>query len=128
MFRSVLLIDDNDMENHINKGKIERCHFAAKVQIAKTAMSGIEFLKTFSKTPERLPEIIFLDVLMPEVDGFGFLEMYNELSDFVKLRTRIIMLTASIDFIDFRRAMSNPYVYNYLKKPLNIEELLAMAA
>ena len=127
-FRCVLLIDDNDIDNFTNKKKIEQCNFAGQIHLAKNANDGISLLKQLEKTPHLLPEIIFLDIKMPEVDGFGFLKLFESLSDAVKSKCNIIMLTSSIDSIDYNRALSNPFVINYLKKPLNIEELMMIAA
>ena len=127
-FRSILLIDDNDTDNYVNKRIIEKSRFAEQVYTLKSAKDAINFLKNLEEFPEHLPEIIFLDIKMPEIDGFGFLKLYANLSDTIKNKCSIIMLTSSVDPIDYNRALSNPHVFNYLKKPLNIEELLAIAA
>ena len=72
--------------------------------------------------------MIFLDIVMPGIDGFGFLRLFNKCDDVIKSKCHIVMLTSSVDSIDYYRALSYPYVINYLKKPLNIEELFAIAA
>ena len=69
---------------------------------------------------------LFLDLYMPETDGFGFLDLYAQLSNSIKDKCRLIIVS-SADGIDYDRAILNPHVYSYLKKPSNTLELLALA-
>jgi CheY-like chemotaxis protein len=126
--RTILLVDDNDLDNHVNTKIIKRCNFADSIHSVNSAKSAIKFLNGLITNPEKLPDLIFLDIVMPEVDGFGFLRMFYKCDEVIKSKCRIVMLTSSVDSIDYYRALSYPYVINYLKKPLNIEELFAIAA
>jgi CheY-like chemotaxis protein len=115
----VMLVDDNELDNFINKKLLENEKFADTVIVQQSAQSALEELKKLQNTPEKLPQIIFLDIMMPHMDGFGFLDEISKLSDTIKNRCKIIMLSTSESFKDLNRANQSRYVYKFLNKPLN---------
>ncbi len=115
----VMLIDDNELDNFINKKLLENENFTDTVLVHQSAQSALEELKKLENTPERLPQIIFLDIMMPHMDGFGFLEEVNKLSEKIKKHSKIIMLSTSESFKDLNRANQSKYVFKFLNKPLN---------
>ena len=112
------MIDDNDIDNFINKKLLLKTKFAVDIVEKKSATSALDYLKSMVDEPENVPDIIFLDIMMPVMDGFDFLEEYDSLSDVIKSRCRIIMLSSTESFKDLNRANSNKYVYKFLNKPL----------
>ena len=114
-----MLIDDNELDNFINKKLIESESFADKVMIHASAQSALEELKKISGNTSSLPDIIFLDIMMPHMDGFGFLEEFNKLPDTVKKHCKIVMLSTSESFKDLNKANQDKNVYKFLNKPLN---------
>ena len=115
----VMLIDDNELDNFINKKLLENENFAESVIVHQSAQSALDELKKLENNPERLPQIIFLDIMMPHMDGFAFLEEVNKLSEKIKKHSKIIMLSTSESFKDLNRANQSKYVYKFLNKPLN---------
>ena len=115
----VMLVDDNELDNFINKKLLENEMFAETVIVHQSAQTALAELKKLENTPDRLPKIIFLDIMMPHMDGFGFLEEINKLSDGLKKHSKIIMLSTSESFKDLNRANQSKYVYKFLNKPLN---------
>jgi CheY-like chemotaxis protein len=115
----VMLVDDNELDNFINKKLLENEKFADTVIVHQSAQSALEELKKLESTPERLPQIIFLDIMMPHMDGFGFLEEINKLGDKINKHTKIIMLSTSESFKDLNRANQSKNVFKFLNKPLN---------
>ncbi len=117
-FESVLLIDDESIDNFINERIITTSFFSSSVVVKTTADEGLEYLK---KNFENLPRFIFLDLNMKVHDGFWFLEQFQILASenpVYKENCKIIVLSSSISEAEIIRASSNPNVFKYLNKPL----------
>jgi CheY-like chemotaxis protein len=128
--KNVLLVDDNEVDNFINKKVLSAYPSIGKITIKTSAKSALEFLKSHSATPSLLPDVIFLDISMPELDGFGFLNEFSKLPPDLIDKCHIIMLTSSEDEMDRKKAMLNPCVKKYLLKPLSsykLEEFFSMS-
>lgn len=124
----VLLIDDSDIDNLVNRKVLEKAGLSRSITVKKSAASAFEWLKEIAVSePENIPDMIFLDIRMPETDGFGFLEMFEELPMAIHLKTRIVMLSSSIDTEDYKRAMENRFVIHFLNKPLNKEAVIKVS-
>jgi CheY-like chemotaxis protein len=116
----ILLIDDSEIDNLVNKRMLERAGFQGKITVKKSALAAIEYLQNMCTSEyDELPDIIYLDIRMPEIDGFGFLELFGKLPDRIQHKIMITMLSSSIDLDDHRRAMSYPNVISFLNKPLS---------
>ena len=123
-YNVIMLIDDNDLDNFVNKKLIENENFAGQVLIQSSGVSALEHLK--KHTGGEIPDLIFLDIMMPNMDGFGFLEEFDKLNDEVKKKSKIVMLSTSESFKDLNRANQSKYVYKFLNKPLSKSVLEAL--
>jgi len=118
-YRNVMLIDDNELDNFINKKLLENEQFARTIDVHQSATNALDDLRKRSSDPASLPEIIFLDIMMPGMDGFAFLDEFDKLPEPVKKSSKVIMLSTSESFKDLNRANQNRYVHKFLNKPLN---------
>ncbi|MBL7929047.1 MAG: response regulator [Bacteroidia bacterium] len=125
-FPSALLIDDNEIDNFINERIINTSGFAEEIIVKTSTDEALEFLKGCEQNPASMPPVIFLDLNMPVKDGFVFLEEFNKLSDLVKSKSKVVVLSASISPDDINKASANPYVIRYLNKPLSEKYLEAI--
>jgi CheY-like chemotaxis protein len=121
----VMLVDDNELDNFINKKLVEADGFAGSVSIHSSAESALADLRSAGSTGQ-VPDLIFLDIMMPEMDGFAFLDEFDKLDDSVKSKSRIVMLSTSDSFKDLNRANQNKYVKRFLNKPLSAQVLAAL--
>jgi len=114
-----LLIDDNYIDNMINRKIIENELFAKQVIVKESAEQALEELKKGLYKPD----VIFLDVRMPEMDAFAFLKEYDKLELSPNDPPMIYILTSSLDPFDHRKGMENRYVTQFLYKPLTHQKL-----
>lgn len=123
---SVMLVDDNETDNFINKRIIELAGFAEDIIVKNSGKSALEFLNSEKDNPDKLPDIIFLDINMPVVDGFVFLYEFEGFPESVKNKSRIIILSSSDNKKDIDRIVDNDYVVRFITKPLTEEALGAL--
>ena len=120
--KSVMLIDDNDIDNFINEKMIKSSCFSKNVYIHTSVTSALEFLKNLSAVhnmpDELIPSHIFLDINMPILDGFHFLQEFEALPYKFIPEIKIIMLTTSLNPIDLEKTKAFKNVASFLYKPL----------
>jgi CheY-like chemotaxis protein len=121
-YKRVMIIDDSPIDRYIAEKMIKKNAFADDTIAMASAVQALDYLKGI-KDQTQLPTLIFLDIRMPEMNGFEFLEEYKKLHDQVKENCIIVMITSSADTNDQRAAEGNAYVRGFVDKPLSREKL-----
>ena len=121
--RCTLLVDDDPTTNYLNRKLLQRLAVTAQVREALNGQQALDLLATSCTTPDApaCPALIFLDVNMPVMGGFEFLETYQQLP-LAHTPIIIIMLTTSLHPADVQRAHQLP-VAGFLAKPLTEEKV-----
>ncbi len=119
----VMLVDDNDTDNFISKRIIEITKFAHRIEIKNSGKSALEYLEKEKNNPKNLPNIIFLDINMPIVDGFVFLFEFDMFPEEVKNKCRVVILSSSDNKRDIEKIVDNDYVVKFVTKPLSAQAL-----
>jgi CheY-like chemotaxis protein len=119
----VMLVDDNDTDNFISKRIIEITKFAKRIEVKNSGKSALEYLEREQFNAKNLPDIIFLDINMPIVDGFVFLFEFEMFPDEVKNKCKIVILSSSDNKRDIEKIIDNNYVVKFVTKPLTEQAL-----
>jgi CheY-like chemotaxis protein len=121
----LILIDDNDIDQLLHRKLIERTQLDVVMHQFTDATKALEAIANREiPTDAYERNIILLDIKMPVMDGFQFLEAFHLLSDEIKNAYTIFILTSSLNQFDISRSKSNPYVKDMVTKPINYETLL----
>ncbi|TAF72149.1 MAG: response regulator [Bacteroidetes bacterium] len=122
--KNIMIIDDDPINNIIARHTIRHFDSTIVIDDYSDPEKALNYLETQSKSRnQRLPDIIFLDLNMPFIDGWTFLESYKNLLPFFNKHVDLFLLTSSTNHKDMQRAKSFPIVSNYISKPLNLNIL-----
>ena len=122
------IIDDDPMSSFYIKRLAELGELAHIITIYNTAQGAINYLLHHRKTVEHLPDIILLDIYMPEVDGWEFLNQLKQIEEQLMKKAAIYIISSSNHPRDLSRAETFPDVRAYFQKPVTLEVLKDMVA
>jgi CheY-like chemotaxis protein len=110
----ILFIDDDEPTNFLNKLIVEQSDCAHQVRVVESGQAALDYL---NHDPSR-PDLIFLDINMPAMDGWEFLEHYKELPKEKKADIVLVMLTTSLNPDDRMKTRTIREVAGFETKPL----------
>lgn len=121
--KCALFIDDDKATNYINRFLAQRSNYFENIIVVFSAKEGLEYLEEVCKNKTLAPEIIFLDINMPAMNGWDFLNDLNKMEALEKSNLKIYMLTSSSRKEDINKAKEYSSVRGFLTKPLTNELL-----
>lgn len=121
---NVFLIDDNEIDLFIHEQFLKVEGLLLDVKKFTYAGDALTFLLKCNE--DQYPNLILLDIQMPLMNGFDFLDKFKELNNDIQEQINIVMVSSSLDFGDITRASANSNVVGFLSKPLNIKELITL--
>ena len=122
----ILLVDDDSVTNMMHRRVIERSGRAKVIDVVTDGQEALDLLRSDLAAGRQLPELIFLDINMPGMGGFEFLEHYANLQIDPDAQLIIVMLSTSLLEADHARAQADPNVHSFCDKPLRVEKLLEL--
>lgn len=121
MVDTTVLIDDSDIDLFIQKRFLEVYRFSKNLTSYRSAEEALQKLNSAREQP--IPDVIFLDLNMPNVDGFGFLEGFQALPHEIRDKSKIVVLTSSNSQKDRAQAFTYQNVIHFVTKPLKQSDL-----
>lgn len=123
---TLALIDDDETYQFIAKHTIMKLDMVDRLKIFSNGKEAIDYLHSKLHDPSQLPDVILLDLNMPVMDGWDFLERYLMLQPRIGKKINIYIVTSSVDPVDVERAERINAVTDYFVKPLTRDKLVSI--
>jgi len=119
MLKRILYIEDDPVTAMLFKMIIRKNEFSETVDVCEDGMKALEYFENLKVTKEEPPQVLFLDLNMPVLTGWEFLEIFKTkfAEDFPNLK--ILVVSSSVDPTDLQLANKNPMVMSFLSKPID---------
>lgn len=121
MLGHVLIIDDSKMDRFIAGKMVERSELAERIEDRELASHALDYINDCILRND-LPQVILLDINMPVMSGFDFLDVLSTIPE-AQEKCNVVMLTSSLNEVDYVKAMSYPVVKKFFTKPLTLPKL-----
>jgi CheY-like chemotaxis protein len=121
---SVLLVDDDEINNFISIKLIKKAFVNTEIMASLNGKAAIDqLIELQEQDPAKFPDYILLDINMPIMNGWAFLEEYKRLEMDPTGKSKIFIISSSVFSNDINKAKSYPLVKGFVSKPLNIEKI-----
>lgn len=120
----IILIDDSEIDLFIQRRFLEVFNFSKQLKTFVSARTALDWLSTTNGVD--VPQLIFLDLNMPDIDGFGFLLQFSQLPPALRENIRIVILTSSNSRSDLDKALAFENVVHFITKPLKQSDIEAL--
>jgi CheY-like chemotaxis protein len=121
---SILLVDDDEINNFISIKLIKKAVDNTAISACLNGRFAIEELVEIQKhDPSLLPDFILLDINMPIMNGWEFLDEYKRLNIDPQGKSKIYIISSSVFSNDINKARSYPLVKNFISKPLSVDKI-----
>lgn len=128
IFRKVMIIDDNEIDIFIASSVILKHSLAEKIIKYTYAKDALDYLLKNQCDTKELPEVILLDINMPLLTGFEFMDIYEKLDASIKNHCKVYIVSSTIDNDDIKRAENNKNIVAFQVKPVTNKFLDSIAA
>jgi CheY-like chemotaxis protein len=124
---SILLVDDDEINNFISIKLIKKALISTEIMACLNGKFAIDQLVSIQKKdPAQLPDFILLDINMPIMNGWEFLDEYKRLNIDPQGKSKIFIISSSVFSNDINKARSYPLVKSFISKPLSVEKIKEM--
>lgn len=127
-FKKVMIIDDNNIDLYITERLIIKNNFGKEVLKYDAASEALTYLQDNKDNIPMLPQIIFIDIYMPEMSGFEFLKSYEILPAALKKYCKVYIISSTIDESDIERSRLDKNLTAFQVKPITKEFLESVPA
>jgi CheY-like chemotaxis protein len=127
-FENVMIIDDNAIDLYVCSRMITKNNFGKNVLKYSVATEALKYLQDNQNNFHELPKVIFVDIYMPMMSGFEFMEQYDKLSSALKTHCKVYIISSTIDNEDIVRSRNDRNVVSFQVKPITKEFLYRIEA
>ena len=120
---SSCIIDDDDIFIYGTKKIMKKIDFCDEILVFNNGQEAMDGLKQLAAENKKLPSVIFLDINMPIMDGWEFLEDFIKIPNNNREHVTIYIISSSIDPMDIQKVQMYGLVNNYILKPIRIVDL-----
>ncbi|MCX6290549.1 MAG: response regulator [Bacteroidetes bacterium] len=124
---STLLVDDSEIDSLVNRRLIELTNFSEQCIVTHSAEEALYFLQEECRSADDAPDWIFLDMYLPLMSGYDFIDEFKKLPAFITGKTRIIVLSVFQKQERLQKVFENKFVFGQLEKPLSQQALRNLA-
>jgi len=125
-FKKIMIVDDDSVDRWILRRTLEKMKITETIIESQTGAEALAVITNYSAHKEELPELIFLDLHMPVLNGFEFLDALEQLSREYKNRCRIAVVSSIESESDKNKSLGYESVIGYFEKPVKEETILRM--
>ena len=118
--KCILLVDDNESDNYFHKLLISEMNLTDNIQVAKNGFEALEYLNNQDNI---LPDLIFLDINMPKMNGWEFIEEFKKIDPIKRRKIVVVILSTSINPDDYSRAQDSAEISDFETKPLDADAI-----
>jgi CheY-like chemotaxis protein len=121
-----MLIDDDEIFTYIIKKIIEESEISEQITIFNNGRDAINYLTEAAEEETLLPKVIFLDLNMPLLDGWGFLDEYIRLKPKMCKKINLYVITSSVSTYDHEKSKEYSDITDFIVKPLAKEKFISI--
>ncbi|MCL6523805.1 MAG: response regulator [Thermoflavifilum sp.] len=125
-YHQIMIVDDNYIDRYVVESCLKKLQICDEVISMETAVEALHYLQQHADDLSQIPEIILLDIRMPGMDGFEFLEVFETLPETLRQHCDVVMLSSTIYPNDLERIKHHPVVKRFLNKPFGKDAALSL--
>ena len=115
----IVIIDDDPIDHFLMQHVMQDAHYFDKTTYTMDGALVLDYIEANQGLPEALPDVILLDLNMPNFSGWDFLERYSEITASLKKEIKVYILTSSVRPADRERSGQYPFIKAFISKPLD---------
>jgi CheY-like chemotaxis protein len=126
-FKVVMIIDDSTLDHYVIEKLFQKVNFCRHLLSFLSGMEALDYLQKYRDVKEKFPDLIFVDINMPVMSGFDFLDVFENIAAKTGCY-RVIVFSSTVTPEEVKKASSHPCVTRFVEKPLTWKKVYELAA